>query len=859
LFDIRELKGGIIMRRKAVIVFLCVSVFSGVLAQSNFDLKSYTDRLKANAGLTFTGISGLYPTALYYEDREVPADPYAHLYFDTIIAKYGITADELELLKKNKFVVTERLSNTTMAAALDDIFHKDLPLFLSTDIILNTLHVSYDNILMDLEYKLLEPNIKEVLSLMRGSFNDIAVKYKDVPGLADPLEDVDLYLTIALSLADSSTYAPLLTDSARIDTILNAVYSERVVALPLFTEPERSRKLDFSQFKPRGHYTQALDWYQPRTLSNYFRTMMWLGRMDFWLTAPDTTWTKEEIRRMNLGAFLLNELLHSSGADDILAENDDIIGFMVGESDNLTPWEYDGIVAEYIPATDAGLLLDDEIYDPYYNAVETSLFAQQKILSCILFSDPMDPDPMKLPVSFRLMGQRFTIDSYVFSNVVFDRIVYNGSKIFRGLPDPLDAMFVLGNDNALPLLQDELEAFKYSTNLDALRYLADSYDTSFWEASMYNTWLQSIRDLNPAEEQPGTPYFMQTVAWQQQKLNTQLASWAQLRHDNLLYVKQSYTWAVICSFPHTYVEPYPEFYRAIGEYCERASNYFSGMNESLSYRMRNYFNNVKDIMEKLAVIVEKELKLQILSDDETEFLKGMLREPEGMCGEPPVVGWIINLYYDVDKMLKEDYVVADVHTQPTDSLGFIVGKILHAATGKINLGIFLAESPSADYAPMAFIGPFMSYYDTVTENFFRMTDELWTSVVQNGTVPARPSWTNVYLAGKNGELMAGGERIKGILFTGYDQHYISDPGNNINIYPNPATSRVTFRILGNSDKFLDIRIYDIQGREVDLINRDMPQNVVSEVYWYPRGLEAGVYLAVIKTKTGSQSYKIILE
>jgi Protein of unknown function (DUF3160)/Secretion system C-terminal sorting domain len=845
------------MKRKAVIVFLYLLAFSGVFAQSNFDLKSYSDRLSTNTDLTFSGISAIYPTALYYEDREVPADPDYHLYFGEISTKYGITAGELELLKKNKFVVTERLSYPTMAQALDDIFHNDLPLFLSTDIILNTLHISYDNILMDLEAGQLEPDIKEVLSLMRGSFSDIAEKYKDVPGLSDPLKDVDLYLTIALSLADSTTYDAMLTDPATVDTFLNAIYSESVVSLPLFTGPEHLRELDFSQFKPRGHYNTPLDWYQSKTLSKYFRTMMWLGRMDFWLTPPDSDlWTKEEIRRMHLGAYILNELLHASGADDILAVNDNIITFMVGESDNLTPSEYDGILAEFIPGTDAALLLNDEIYDPYYNAVASSLVAQQKILSCILYSDPMDPKPMELPVSFRLMGQRFTIDSYVFSNVVFDRITYGGSKVFRGLPYPLDAMFVLGNDNALPLLQDELETYKYSQNLDALRYLADSYDSSFWQASMYNTWLQSMRELNPVDEQTGTPYFMKTVAWQQQKLNTQLASWAQLRHDNLLYVKQSYT-GVMCSFPHTFVEPYPEFYNTIAEYCELASSYFSGLSE-LIYHISSYFNKVKFIMQKLSVIAEKELKKEILNDDEILFLKQMLRESTEECGDPPVMGWIADLYYNSQKLLEKDYVIADVHTQPADEMGNLVGKILHVGTGRIDLGIFLANSPSSDYAPMAFIGPFMSYYDTVTEKFFRMTDELWTSVIQNGKVPDRPSWTNVYLAGKNGEIMSGGDRIKGILFTGIEKN-IAGSNNKIEVYPNPASQRVNFRIQANSDEILEIRIYDIQGRQVDIIEKDELQQGVNEVNWNPRGLEAGVYLAVIKTKTGSQSYKIILE
>jgi hypothetical protein len=854
------MKGGIIMKRIAVILISGIIAFSGAFAQTNFDLKSYTDRLNENADLTFTGISGLYPTALYFENRAVPAEPYDHLYFDTIVEEYGITADELELLKKNKFVVTERLSNTTMAAALDEIFHKDLPLFLSTDIILNTLHVSYDNILMDLEFELLEPNIKEVLGLMRGSFGNIIEKYKNIPGLADPLEDVDLYLTIALSLADSVTYDPLMVSPGLINDVLNAVYAEDVASMSLFTDSTRQRMIDFSQFKPRGHYTQSSDWwYYKVTLSKYFRTMMWLGRIDFYLTPPAdiTPWTKEEIRRMHLGAYILNELLHASGAEDKLAENDDIITFMVGESDNLTPREYDAILAEYIPGTDAGLLLDDQVYDPYYNAVEKSLQAQQKILSCILFPDPFDTVAMKLPVSFRLMGQRFVIDSYVFSNVVYDRIIYQGAKVWRGLPDPLDAMFVLGNDNALPLLQDELETYKYSCNLDALRYLADSYDTAFWEASMYNTWLQSIRELNPVEEQSGTPYFMKTVAWQQQKLNTQLASWAQLRHDNLLYVKQSYTAGYICSFPHTFVEPYPEFFRNIEEYCERANTYFSGMN-SVGSRITYYFTNVRNIMQKLAVIAEKELRMEVLNDDETDFLKGMLREPEGMCGEPPVVGWIADLYYNTGKMLKEDYVIADVHTQPTDEWGNFVGRILHAGTGKINLGIFLAGSPSSDYAPMAFVGPFMSYYEKVTDDFLRMTDEAWASDVLSGTVPARPSWTNVYLAGKDGELMPEGERIKGILYTGFDQQYDNPGGTTIDFYPNPATSRVTFSIQGNYNELIEVRIYDIQGRQVDMLNKGSFQEGVMEVTWTPGKIPAGMYFAVVKTESGSQTLKIIL-
>ena len=56
---------------------------------------------------------------------------------------------------------------------------------------------------------------------------------------------------------------------------------------------------------------------------------------------------------------------------------------------------------------------------------------------------------------------------------------------------------------------------------------------------------------------------MQTAAWWQHKMNSQLSSWTELRHDNLLYAKQSYTGGIICSYPYSYVEPVPEFFNSI--------------------------------------------------------------------------------------------------------------------------------------------------------------------------------------------------------------------------------------------------------------------------------------------------------
>ena len=51
-------------------------------------------------------------------------------------------------------------------------------------------------------------------------------------------------------------------------------------------------------------------------------------------------------------------------------------------------------------------------------------------------------------------------------------------------------------------------------------------------------------------------------------INTALASWTQLRHDVILYGKQTYVPTGI-SFDPGYVEPVPNFYRRLSDLCDQ--------------------------------------------------------------------------------------------------------------------------------------------------------------------------------------------------------------------------------------------------------------------------------------------------
>jgi len=700
---------------------------------------------------------------------------------------------------------------------------------------------------------------------MYAAISDLETRYGDNPDLQASLKDVDLYISMVHSLIHGSLSIPQIIDEDTLKLYWDAVQAEKQVDMGLFSK--RTRKLDFSQFTPRGHYTlEYMYWPEAgKTLENYFKAMMWLGRIDFFMTPPpanpwEEPWTKEDIRRMNISAFMIQELMQAYGIMDLLDENDQIITFFVGESDNLTPAEYSDIITGSA-VQDADELLNDAIYDPYYERIEASQDAGQRILSSFFLMDPYSEEPGKLPASFRVMGQKFIIDSYVFSNVVFDRIMYQGAKIWRPMPDPLDAMFVLGNDDALPLLENELEEFKYASQLEALRYLVDAYDDNFWGESLYNTWLSGIRELNPPYASDNLPYFMKTTAWHQEKLNTQLASWAQLRHDNLLYAKQSYTGGVGCSYPHVMVEPYPEFYGAIGTFAAMAHDYFKDYegDSYIFFMIKNYFHSLETIMLKLEEIATYEVQQIPLTESQITWLQEMLTG--GMASGPPLEGWIAALFYDTEKTREGDFVVADVHTQPTDEAGAPVGKILHVGIGKLNLGVFLGNSPCDQYKPVAFVGPVMSYYEKVTENWDRLTDERWKQDVWDSNLPDRPDWTNIYLADKQGNSKIEGRELPGQLFMGTNVEAIKQGHliSSIDIYPNPVNDFGMIHYILLKDAKISMNIYDASGRKVDEILNDHRLAGEHWINWSPGTMTDGIYFGVLQAGQSRSVLKIMIQ
>lgn len=843
-------------------IFYFVFLFSSFLFSQNFSLEEYKQFLSSHQNMSSSQLLQMHDAGIFKEDISQTTDDAD--YFDSLKIKYNFTEYEKDLIKKHGFMVSERLSFDSFGEAYKDIFWKDMPVFISTDAILHSVHKSYDKILVAIEGQVLIPELKEMLNQMHAEISNLNSQYGSNPKMLQSLKDYDIYFGIAKRLMGLSVSYFYPSNVQRADTIWNYITAERPVNGYFFSDT--TQLIDFSQFTPRGHYSDNYFlWIYP-DLKEYFKTMMWLGRTEFYLLPPEyhPVTPNFSVRRSVITSALIAKAAKNNSAYSIISDFDKIIGFLIGENDNVTLFNLDELLTK-LNITDPADLTNDNTLKTFQDTLLTTGYAFQRINSQILMSDQMNPDSILPASSFLLMGQRFIIDSYITAQVVYDRIKFNNQKILRMVPSTLDVLFGLGNDAAGQLLQNELETYKYSTNLSALRFLIDSYDTTFWNKSLFNIWLNSIRFLNPPAERDNLPLFMRTGAYWQQKINTQLASWAELRHDNILYAKQSYTGGSSCSFPYGYVEPFPEFFNNLKLFGYNLNNLISSLTFNGSNTKQNiidYCSNLSGACDTLSVIATKEISNIPMTTDENNFIRSMLRDYRtDYTGAEYYDGWYWRLYIPIvteQNFFKKNFIVADVHTTPTDAGGNVVGWIKHVGTGPINLGTILAEYPRG--TKRAYMGAFYSYYDYQTSNFLRLTDEKWDSTYR--ALAMRPDFVNVYLANSQGNAKAKGSN----LITSVEENKNNSQPEKFDLiqnYPNPFNGSTIIKFTvpaGLTNENVSLNIYDIQGQLVKRLvsqpmsagnyllqwNGDNQNNItVSSGIYFCRGT-AGKYEASIK-------------
>jgi hypothetical protein len=639
----------------------------------------------------------------------------------------ALSGAELEQLGENGFVILRRKQYPSFPYGYFDIYSADLPVYVTADMVLEAVHRSYDNILKAVEVASLAPRLTRLLGAMRARLS--------APGAAlsaQAAEDADFYLTVAQSLLSESAVTPALAKASEVADFVakaNAASGSRLMSI-FGTE----REIDFSQFKPRGHYEGN------PALERYFRAMMWLGRIDLRMIETNPDGTQTFWRRQLEAALGLRSLLDAESLAD-WRTIDRVIGAFVGEHDYMTLPQLDELLAALgtTPAAGLGDLPDEAVAQ----AIVDGQYGEQRIASHIIRKSPAATGTLPLSSSFAFFGQRYTVDSHVFSNVVFDRVAT------RVLPDPLDAAFAaLGNDQAVSLLATELAEHPYAGALSGMRTLVDAHPAEYWQSSLYTSWLSALRTLSPnaegaGPEETGLPQVARTGLWGRRLLNTQLASWAELRHDTILYVKQSYTTGTLCEFPDAYVEPYPELFRSLARFAELGQSVtaeltFEGDYAGYDGGITTYFENLRRITNILADMAELQRTGQPHSPEHVEFINQAIRIEGGGSGDPWQTGWYKDLFFGATG-LEYDPTIADVHTDPGGDIPVARGpSVLHVGTGMprpMVVSVDTCEGPRA----------YAAYHEHKEPNLNRLTDIEWEAKIA-AQPPADVPWLAPVLA-----------------------------------------------------------------------------------------------------------------
>jgi hypothetical protein len=158
---------------------------------------------------------------------------------------------------------------------------------------------------------------------------------------------------------------------------------------------------------------------------------------------------------------------------------------------------------------------------------------------------------------------------------------------------------------------------------------------------------------------------------------------------------------------------------------------------------------------------------------------------------------------------------------------------------------------------VTFVGPVMSYYEHVTSNFKRLTDEEWKAQYA-GLVATRPSWANLFLANQSGKILEKGQTL--ITEVQSDQAGPSIPKSVMlaQNYPNPFNPVTTIRFEIPQLSDVSLKVFDILGREVmTLVNQEVPAGVY-HVRFDGSKLPSGVYFYRLQSGQFVETRKLVL-
>jgi len=644
----------------------------------------------------------------------------------------GLTTSQQEFLKQNGFVVIHSQEESFIEIREDIHEYQGQPYFLSVDSALHALHLEFDE-----ELKAIERSLNQDMEKIINTVLEQIIADRDVFTGSSIEADADQaiqYLYVALRLFNPDADVPVEFEqivNQQVDLIMAAGGKGDSLIIADFTD-------DYGAYRPVGHYAGESE------LENYFRGMTWFGRAHFPLLPEDSPPSRAPL----LITFALRTAqVDGQSAQESWGEMHELLTYLIGSSDDAGPLEYAAMMDEVYGTSQTALdLADDQLWAQFLDQAD-ELPAPQ-INST--FVDWVSTD-MEEEIGWRFMGQRFTLDGLIFQNLIFDMVKDKPDGSRRKFPTGLDVMAVFGSQQAYSTLEQlgEAEFPGYRDQFEILVASVEAQSEEQWLSRFYDGWLYSFMPILEAKDD-AYPTFMQTEAWGFKDLNAALGSWAELKHDTVLYTKMPEGAGgggpPISGPAPGYVEPNPEaFYRL--SYI--TGQLYRGL-KSRGYSGEGSFGYLYGTFDSLGQIAEKELNGEPLTEDDFNAIGGCLSPRDCYGTASP---------YNKTEPI-EVPVIAAVSGAEVEVLEVGVGYIDRIyVVVPLNGTLQIAQ------------GGVFSYYELIQPRSERLTDEEWRIMLREDP-PDLPSWSDEFV-------FEGGSPVYQTAFRVGDIYIVTEAGDDL--------------------------------------------------------------------------------
>lgn len=633
------------------------------------------------------------------------------------LSQFGtFTKEQKKLISKNGFCVIPTLEEQLFYTYEDNQYLK-LPSFITVDSVLQVYNVFFDFSLRTLESETL---LSKLTQLTDSMLNKSISMYKSInnPEVKAAALNNTAFFAVAQTLLQGQLPSNIPVEAKTLAShelqLINSAGGFK--ESPIFDS-----KINYTQFIPRGHYTRSNE------LKNYFKAMMWYG------LAPFELFKTEKPSPILNTTPTLQALLITYGLFYNTNKQSDVnlwetiynpTEFYVGKSDDLNVYNFKTMLMKV-----------------YGTSINLEKLNDKDKLELIIKEGQRLPAPkiqgkwgtagVSVGKQFRFMGQRYIPDSEILQKL--------SDPDYRIFPKGLDVMGVLGSTRAKDILlnqyKENVNWNKYTENFTKVKSQFDKTKDETWRSNMYYGWLWSLNPLiKPFSK--GFPTFMQNSAWEDKSLNTALGSWSELRHDTLLYAKQSGAECGGGEEPpviKSYVEPNVDFYDRL-LWLTKYSRVNLSQRKILTSNLESKLQSLEDLLTFLINCSVKELKNEELTKEEYYQLLiygGTLEQlSTSLAGGDK--GWY-EITSETDRNMA---VIADVHSSSNACLEVGVGPASQIFV-VVNIGgkLYLTR------------GSVFQYYEFI--NDVKLTDEQWQKLIKSNKAPNQPEWTKSYTSGKN--------------------------------------------------------------------------------------------------------------